>query len=243
MIVESVRLDKWLATAGIGTRSEVKKLCKAGRVRVNGEVVKDPAVHAVVGRDVVECDGEPIPYEQFVYFMMYKPQGVLSATEDVRQPVVTELLAARDRSYGVFPVGRLDKDAEGLLLLTNDGQLAHSLLSPKRHVPKRYFVRVEGCLDERDRDAIAAGVMLEDGYACLPGRLEIHVAGDESEASIEIYEGKFHQVKRMFQALGKQVTFLKRVTMGPLVLDPGLTPGAYRPLSTAELEPLLKLRA
>ncbi|GMA56878.1 pseudouridine synthase [Alicyclobacillus sacchari] len=240
--MERVRLDKWLATAGMGTRSEVKKLCKSGRVRVNGEIVKDPAAHAVVGQDVVECDGEPIPYEQFVYFMMYKPQGVLSATEDLRQLIVTELLAARDRSFGVFPVGRLDKDAEGLLLLTNDGQLAHSLLSPKRHVPKRYCVRVEGRLDERDRDAIAAGIVLEDGYVCLPGRLEIVRSSDESEAYIEIYEGKFHQVKRMFQSLGKQVTFLKRVTMGPLALDPALTPGTYRPLSEAELRPLLQLR-
>ncbi|WP_067623008.1 pseudouridine synthase [Alicyclobacillus acidiphilus] len=237
-----VRLDKWLSGAGLGTRNEMKKALRAARVRVNGEIVKDPGLHVVAGTDVVEFDGEPVSYQEFVYYMMYKPQGVLSATEDGRDPVVVDLLDDHDAAFDVFPVGRLDKDAEGLLLLTNDGKLAHQLLSPKKHVPKRYYVEVDGELTEADVDAIAKGVTLDDGYLCRPGSLLILQRGAVSTAHITIHEGKFHQVKRMIQAVGKQVTFLKRIEMGPLSLDPDLEPGEYRPLTESEIETLLALR-
>lgn len=234
MTLKPIRLDKWLANAGIGSRAEVKKVLKSLRVDVNGERVKDPGYHVTPGIDVVAFDGEPVSFEQYAYFMMYKPQGFISATEDKRERVVVELLESEDSHFDVFPVGRLDKDAEGLLLLTNDGQLAHQLLSPKKHVPKRYFCRVEGVLTEDDVARLAAGVTLEDGYQTMPGTLEIVSSSATSEAYIVIYEGKFHQVKRMFLALGKQVTFLKRVQMGPLCLDETLQPGQYRHLSEKE---------
>lgn len=229
-----MRLDKWLANSGIGTRNEVKKIVKAARVSVNGHVATDPGQHVTPGEDTVLFDGEEISYEPFVYFMMYKPLGVLSATEDKYDPVVTGLLTPEDSRFSVFPVGRLDKDAEGLLLLTNDGQLSHQLLSPKKHVPKRYLVHVEGVLTHADVQAIKAGVVLEDGYAAMPGQLTIKTSDHTSTAEITIYEGKFHQVKRMFEALGKHVVFLKRLQMGGLLLDEMLEQGEYRPLSPEE---------
>lgn len=238
-----IRLDKWLSGAGLGTRTEVKKALRAARVRVNGEIVKDPGAHVTTDEDVVEFDGERVTYQEFVYFMMFKPQGVLSATEDRRDPVVIDLLDPFDAAFDVFPVGRLDKDAEGLLILTNDGKLAHQLLSPRKHVPKRYFIRVDGSLTQADADAIAQGVTLDDGYVCQPGFLTILESGPTSEAHIVIHEGKFHQVKRMIQAVGKRVTFLKRIEMGPIALDPALEPGSYRPLSDEELASLSALRS
>ncbi|WAH37649.1 pseudouridine synthase [Alicyclobacillus dauci] len=240
--MKGLRLDKWLANAGMGTRTEVKKAVRASRVVVNGNVARDSAMHVVPGDDVVEFDGVEVPYLKFVYFMMYKPQGVLSATEDLRDPVVIDLLDDADAHFDVFPVGRLDKDAEGLLLLTNDGQLTHQLLSPKKHVPKLYLVHVDGELTESDVDVIRKGVVLEDGYEALPGELEIIERGQTSIGRITIYEGKFHQVKRMFAALGKPVTFLKRLRMGPLTLDETLEPGEYRLLTERELQELQPLR-
>ncbi|AEJ44774.1 pseudouridine synthase [Alicyclobacillus acidocaldarius] len=234
----TIRVDKWLTTAGYGSRSEVKKLCRAGRVLLNGATVKDAAKHADPAVDVLEVDGEWVPYEPLVYFMMYKPPGYVSSTEDPRDPVVLELLDEEDIWRDVFPVGRLDKDAEGLLLLTNDGALAHRLLAPRRHVPKRYFVRVRGALGEDDARALAEGVVLDDGYKAMPAELEILRSGAESEAVIQVYEGKYHQVKRMFASLGKRVTFLKRISMGPLSLDPALKPGEYRRLTEEEIEAL-----
>ncbi|WP_436664142.1 pseudouridine synthase [Alicyclobacillus acidoterrestris] len=233
--MKAIRLDKWLANAGMGTRTEVKKAIRATRIEVNGVIAKDAGQHVVPGKDVVTWDGEPVIYAAFAYFMMYKPQGVLSATEDLRDPVVTDLLDEADAHFDVFPVGRLDKDAEGLLLLTNDGQLAHRLLSPRHHVPKRYLIHVQGKLGEDDVQAIANGVTLEDGYQALPGELMIVERGQTSVAEIVIYEGKYHQVKRMLVALGKPVTFLKRLEMGPLVLDSDLSPGEYRKLTEMEV--------
>lgn len=210
-------------------------MVKSARVEVNGERAKDPGMHVTQGVDTVTLDGEDIPYEAYVYFMMYKPQGVISATEDKRDPVVTDLLNSEDSHFDVFPVGRLDKDAEGLLLLTNDGGLAHRLLSPKKHVPKRYLVEVEGELTEDDVARVAEGIPIEDEFVAMPGELTIFTSGARSTASIVIHEGKFHQVKRMFLALGKQVVFLKRVEMGPIRLDETLEPGDYRRLGDAEL--------
>lgn len=233
--MKPIRLDKWLANAGMGTRTEVKKAIKATRVTVNGCVTRDAGMHVTPGQDIVEWDGESITYEEFVYFMMYKPPGVLSATEDMRDAVVTDLLLPEDAHFEVFPVGRLDKDAEGLLLLTNDGQLTHQLLSPKKHVPKLYLVHVEGELSDDDAEKVKAGIVLEDGYQALPGHLNIWQRASSSVAEITIFEGKFHQVKRMFAALGKPVTFLKRLKMGSLYLDDTLQPGDYRPLTDDEL--------
>ncbi|WP_348520883.1 pseudouridine synthase [Alicyclobacillus fastidiosus] len=189
-------------------------------------MAKDPGQHVVPGKDDVTWDGESISYQMYVYFLMYKPQGVLSATEDLRDPVVTDLLEPEDAHFDVFPVGRLDKDAEGLLILTNDGQLAHRLLSPKHHVPKRYLVHVEGRLGPEDVAEITKGITLEDGYQALPGDLTILESGRTSVGEIVIYEGKYHQVKRMFGVLGKPVIFLKRLEMGPISLDETLQPGS-----------------
>jgi 16S rRNA pseudouridine516 synthase len=232
------RLDKVLAHIGIGSRKEIKSLCKLGRVSVNGEPVRDPAVHVVPERDRIEVGGQPVRYREFIYLLMNKPQGLLSATEDVHTKTVVDLLPAEYRTFNPFPVGRLDKDTEGLLLLTNDGQLAHRLLSPKKHVPKTYYARIAGEVTPADVAAFGDGVVLDDGYKTMPGELKILRAGPESEIELTIYEGKFHQVKRMFAAVGKRVLFLKRLTLGPLTLDPALAPGQFRELTAAEVAAL-----
>ncbi|AMA74771.1 MULTISPECIES: pseudouridine synthase [Aneurinibacillus] len=231
-----MRLDKLLANMGYGTRKEVKKLCKSGAVKVDGEPVKDSSIHVNPDTQEVEIYGEIIQYREFVYLMMNKPQGVISATEDLVEETVVDLLDPEFYTFDVFPVGRLDKDTEGLLLLTNDGKLAHELLSPKKHVPKRYFARIEGRVTEADGAAFRAGVTLDDGYKTLPAELTILSQGSVSEIELVIYEGKYHQVKRMFEAVGKKVVYLKRIAMGALQLDEALEPGEYRELTEAEVE-------
>lgn len=236
-----IRLDKFLADAGKGTRSEVKQAIQKGRVFVNGQLEKKPERKVEPDADEIILDGRQVSYEKHVYFMMNKPQGVVSATEDSRDATVVGLLDAKDRK-GVFPVGRLDKDTEGLLLLTNDGELAHRLLSPKKHVPKCYYAKVDGFVTEEDRQRIAGGIQISEDFTALPGKLEIlsHTEGT-SEILLTIYEGKFHQVKRMMKACGKEVLYLKRVKMGGLMLDEGLNPGEYRRLSKEELQRLENL--
>ncbi|MDF2938386.1 MAG: pseudouridine synthase, partial [Paenibacillaceae bacterium] len=188
--------------------------------------------------------GEKVVYREFVYLMLHKPPGYISATEDTRDPTVLDLIGGEYGHFDLFPVGRLDKDTEGLLLLTNDGKLAHELLSPKKHVPKTYFARVSGGpVGEDDAAAFRAGVRLDDGYETLPAHLSILEPGDAAkgtEARIEltIMEGKFHQVKRMFEAVGKKVVYLKRISMGSLSLDHTLALGAYRELTEEELTAL-----
>ena len=182
----------------------------------------------------LRVDGEPVSGEKYVYLMLHKPAGLVSATDDPRQPTVLELLPPHLRRVGLFPAGRLDKDTEGLLLLTNDGGLAHRLLSPKKHVDKTYFVRVEGVLDEEDCAAFASGMVLGDGLECLPAGLERLEAPDE--AIVTLREGKYHQIKRMLASRGKPVRYLKRLTMGPLQLDSGLQKGAWRPLTAEEMD-------
>ncbi len=240
---ERQRLDKVLAHVGVASRKELKAIVKAGRVAVNGIAASDVAMKVQPDVDVIEVDGEAIRYRKYIYLMMNKPQGVVSATIDTVDETVVDLLDAEDSVFDVFPVGRLDKDTEGLLLLTNDGKLAHRLLAPKRHVPKRYFARVRGDVTEADVAAFAAGVTLDDGYETLPGQLTILSSGAESEIELTIYEGKFHQVKRMFQAVGKEVTYLKRVAMGLLALDETLPLGAYRELTDAEVDALLTVES
>ena len=225
-----MRLDKYLAEMGAGTRSELKKAVRAGRVTINGVKVKDSSIH--VGEDdVVSMDGKEIKYERFVYYLMNKPAGVISATEDPRERTVLDLIGGQQRK-GLFPVGRLDKDTEGLLLITNDGELAHRLLSPGRHVDKVYFARLDGPVGERERELFAQGLRVDETLTAMPAVLEILESANEVRVTIR--EGKFHQVKRMFAAVGREVLYLKRLSMGPLTLDNGLAAGAYRRLTEEE---------
>ncbi|MEW9698547.1 pseudouridine synthase [Paenibacillus sp. SI8] len=237
---QTQRLDKILAHMGIGTRSELKRLTKGGAITVNGVKVKDSGMQVNPDKDQIMVNGEPVVYREFVYLMLNKPQGVVSATEDNRDRTVVDLLDAEYAPFEVFPVGRLDKDTEGLLLLTNDGKLAHNLLSPRKHVPKTYFAKVEWEVGDTDREAFAQGVTLDDGYETLPGQLKVLQMGSlkdgqPSEIELTIMEGKFHQVKRMFQAVGKTVVYLKRISMGPLQLDENLRLGQSRELTEDEL--------
>lgn len=232
------RLDKLLASTGRWSRSEVKRLVREGRVLVDGRIAASAEEKYDADAAAITVDGETVTLSRFAYIMLHKPAGVLSATEDGRGKTVLDLLPEEYKKRGLFPVGRLDKDTEGLLLLTDDGQLAHDLLSPKKHVDKVYFARVEGRLDEDDRAAFAAGMTLGDGLSCLPAGLEIVSSGARSEARVTIREGKFHQIKRMFAARGKPVVYLKRLSMGPLSLDDALPCGAWRALRDEELKML-----
>ena len=236
-----MRLDKLLSNMGYGTRKEVGLMIRKGTVRVNGETVKTSGAHIDTGNDKVTVLGEPVVYKEFIYLMMNKSQGILSATEDSRDKTVVDVLDAEDQHFKPFPVGRLDKDTEGFLLLTNDGKLAHNLLSPKKGVPKTYYAHISGIVTEEDGMRFAEGVMLDDGYVTKPGKLRILSSADISEIELTITEGKFHQVKRMFEAVGKKVIYLKRLSMGPLKLDDGLPLGSYRELSVEELNLLLKI--
>jgi 16S rRNA pseudouridine516 synthase len=231
-----MRIDKLLANMNFGSRKEVKKLLKSGIVSVNDNVIKDAKFHVNPDEDRVLVHGVEVEYVEFVYLLMNKPQGVISATEDGLEETVIDLLDIEDAFFQPFPVGRLDKDTEGFLLLTNDGKLSHQLLSPKKHVPKTYYAKINGKVDERDIDAFKKGLTLDDGYETMPAELTILDSGVTSEIELTIMEGKFHQVKRMFEAVGKKVTYLKRIKMGNLPLDPNLELGEYRPLTKEELE-------
>ena len=230
-----MRLDKFVSNMGFGSRKEVRGLLKKGTIAVNGKRVKDPALHVDAQNDEITILGEKIVYREFIYLMMHKPQGVISATEDNRDRTVIDLLEDEYRHFEPFPVGRLDKDTEGLLLITNDGKLTHDLLSPKKEVPKMYFAHIEGVVTDDDIKRFAEGVTLEDGYFTKPGQLEILKSDEVSEIELTITEGKFHQVKRMFEAVGKKVIYLKRMSMGPLKLDESLPLGEYRELTEEEI--------
>lgn len=234
-----IRLDKYLADMGIGTRQEVKRRIRQGKVTVDGTVVRSPE-YKVDEECTVCCDGGRVCYEAFEYYMLNKPAGVVSATEDRTEKTVIDLIGGQRRK-DLFPVGRLDKDTEGLLLITNDGALAHRLLSPKKHVDKMYYVRVKGAVTEEDVHAMAEGINI--GSSALeewtkPAVLDIISSGRESAVRLTIQEGKYHQVKRMFLARGKEVTYLKRERMGALALDESLQPGEYRRLTEEELKDL-----
>ena len=240
-----MRLDKYLADMGKGTRSQLKEAAKKGRIRVNGQIVKKTDQKIRISEDVVEMDGIPVKYVTMEYYMLNKPQGVVSATEDRKYKTVIDLISDKSRN-DLFPVGRLDIDTEGLLLITNDGALAHNLLAPKKHVDKVYFAICEGYVEDSAIALFSDGIELPDGLKCLPAKLKIlsrsnSDEGTYTEVSLTIREGKFHQVKRMMKAVGCPVKYLKRMTMGPLTLDKELKTGEYRPLTEQELELLLKL--
>ena len=224
------RLDKILANTGRWSRKEAAELIKAGRVTVDGlPALRREDKYPETAQ--FRVDGEAVSGERLVYLMLNKPAGLVSATDDPREKTVLSLLPEHLRRVGLFPAGRLDKDTVGLLLLTNDGELSHALLSQARHVDKTYLVRVDGVLDEADEDAFREGMELRDGLHCLPAELERRGPG---EALVTLREGKYHQVKRMCAARGKPVTFLKRQSFGPLTLDEGLAPGQWRPLTEEE---------
>ena len=197
------RIDKILSNLGYGSRSELKKFCKNGLVKVNGKVINNPGVQVDVENDEIIFDGEKVTYKEFIYLMLNKPDGYISATFDKRDPIVLDLIDKEDLVFEPFPVGRLDKDTEGLLVLTNDGQLAHRVLSPKKHVPKTYYAKIEGIVTEEDIKAFAKGVTLDDGYETMPAELIILKSDEISEIELTIHEGKFQQVKRMFDSVDK----------------------------------------
>lgn len=238
-----MRLDKYLGQFDIGTRKQIKEYLKNGRCSVNGIVVTKPDVHVDENADEIAFDGSILEYSKFHYYMLYKPQGVVSATTDGRNTTVLDLLQ-NENVKGLSPAGRLDIDTEGLLLLTDDGGLIHRLLSPKKHVDKVYEVHLEHKLSDKDIAALEKGVNIGDikesgeiDYT-LPARVEVRSDDEDGRPVVHliIHEGRFHQVKRMMEAVGNEVLFLKRLSMGPLVLDESLEPGEYRPLSAEELK-------
>lgn len=230
-----MRLDRFLANMGCGSRNDVKKLIHAGQVTVNGTVAREEDLHIAPGEDQVVLMGKTVEYQEYIYLMLNKPAGVVSATEDNRDRTVLDLLDSKYYNKGIFPAGRLDKDTEGLLLLTNHGELGHRLLAPKKHVAKLYYAKIEGEIGPEEVHSFQEGIVLEDGLKTLPGVLKILKGTDPAEVLVTIYEGKFHQIKRMFQSLGKKVIYLKRMAMGPLELDPKLKPGEYRALTKEEI--------
>ena len=229
------RLDKILSSTGRWSRKEVKELIRMGRVTVDAVPAGSPEDKANRNGSDIRVDGERIPVDRYTYIMLHKPAGLVSATEDPREPTVLSLLPEHLQKIGLFPAGRLDKDTVGLLLLTNDGAIAHDLLSPKKHVDKTYLVRTERDLDAADVRAFQEGMTLADGYRCLSAALELQ---GEGEALVTLHEGKYHQIKRMCAARGKPVVFLKRLTFGPLMLDENLAPGEWRELTGEERQSL-----
>ena len=226
------RIDKILSNLGYGTRKDLKKIVKNGMVQVNGITIKDSAMKVDPEKDKIVINGEEIFYREFIYLMMNKPAGVISATFDNKDETVIDLLEVEHQVFEPFPVGRLDKDTVGLLLLTNDGDLNHRLISPKWKVDKVYFAKIDQKVTQEDIEKFKHGITLDDGYRCKEAILEIQKASEEgSEIVLTIQEGKFHQVKRMFEAVGKKVTYLKRIEFGTLPLDEDLEEGEYRELT------------
>ena len=230
-----MRLDKYLGVCGFGTRRALKSLIRSGTVTVNGAPCTDAARHVDETADQIYVGGQMAVYRKYVYLLLNKPAGYVSATEDGRYPPVTDLVGEGYGQYHLFPVGRLDVDTTGLLLLTNDGPFCHRVLSPKNHVPKTYLATVDGCLDQSDVSAMAGGIDMGGGETARPAVLEIVRAGTQSDGLLTVCEGKFHQVKRMFAARGKPVVRLQRVRFGGLWLPDDLPEGGCRELTAAEL--------
>lgn len=238
-MVKKERLDKILANMGYGSRKDVKKLIKEGRVEVNNKIVKKNDFKIDPNNEQISVDGDEILYRKYIYLMVNKPKDVVSSTDDPISRTVLDLLDDEYLIFNPFPAGRLDKDTEGLLLLTNDGKLAHELLSPKKGVDKTYYVEVEGFIEESYIGKFNEGIILDDGYKTLPAKLEILESNIFSKAILTIKEGKFHQVKRMFKAFDMEVVYLRRISIGSLNLDENLNLGEYRELTEKEIQ-LLK---
>lgn len=237
MDVIMIRLDKYLSDMGIGTRAEVKKYIRQGRVKLDDQVIKTPEIKLDEKIQHVFFDGQAVTYKEYEYYMLHKPAGVVSATTDVKDKTVIDLITDSKRK-DLFPVGRLDKDTEGLLLITNDGDMAHRLLAPKKHVDKVYYAKVAGIVTQEDVEIFKKGMEIGKGEVAKPSILKIIYSGEVSEIELTIQEGKFHQVKRMFHSVGKEVLYLKRISMGSLKLDSTLPKGAYRMLTREEVEQL-----
>ena len=229
-----IRLDKYLADMGIGTRSNVKSVIKKGKITVNGAVCKDANVKIDSDNDEICFDGKQIVYEQYEYFMLNKPAGIISAATDNKEKTVVDLITDKKKK-DLFPIGRLDKDTEGLILISNDGELSHNLLSPKKHVDKTYYVELDKVLSDENANKVCQGVFIEKDVKTLPAQIE-RISNDK--VYLTIHEGKFHQVKKMFHAVGCEVTYLKRMSMGSLKLDESLKPGEYRALTSDEIKAL-----
>ena len=239
-----MRLDKFLANSGIGTRKEVKEILKKGKISVNSIFIKDGRIHINEKKDIIKYEDKVVGYKPFVCIMMNKPAGVVSATEDNHHKTVIDLLNDKYRTYDIFPVGRLDIDTEGLLLLTNDGVLSHNLLSPKKHVSKKYYVKIAKPLSENDVKILENGIKLEENFITKKAKVEIIsedlCENDDNQVYITISEGKFHQVKRMLEYVGNEVVELKRVCIGNLNLDGSLKLGEYREITNSELEKIFR---
>ena len=240
MTSEKMRLDRFLSEMTSFSRNEIKSMIRKGRVKVGGRIVQKPETRIDTADDEIALDNEIISWEPFVYYMMNKPAGVVTATQDRREKTVLDLISDAKRK-DLFPVGRLDKDTEGLLLLTNDGPLAHFLLSPARHVAKTYLAEVERPVTDNDIRQFEEGLRIDDDWTAQPAELAMTDDPDKYVCTVTIYEGRYHQVKRMFEAVGNKVLYLKRLSMGPLELDPGLRTGTWRPLTKQETEALAEL--
>lgn len=239
MFIKVQRLDKIISNLGYGSRKEIKAIARKGLIEVDGVIVKDSSMNVDPEKSVIKINGEEIFYREYIYLMMNKPDGVISATHDNRDETVIDLLEIDHQAFDPFPIGRLDKDTVGLLLLTNDGELNHRLISPKWKVDKVYYAKIDKKVTEKDIEAFKKGITLDDGYVCKEAKLEILNASDEgSEINLTIQEGKFHQVKRMFEAVDKKVVYLKRIEFGGLSLDEELEEGEYRELTEEELAQL-----
>lgn len=237
-----LRIDKYLADMGIGTRSEVKQYIRKKQVQINGSIVTKSEQKVNPETDIIIFQGQKVGYVEMEYYMLYKPQNCVSATTDTTHKTVLDYIHTKKRK-DLFPVGRLDIDTEGLLLITNDGKLAHELLSPKKHVDKTYYAKIEGKVTKEDVAYFQHGLDIGEKELTKPAVLHVITSDDISEIEVTITEGKYHQVKRMFEAVGKKVIYLKRLSMGALQLDETLQPGEYRELTQEEREVLLKIYA
>ena len=229
-----MRLDRFLANSGVGTRKEVKEILKKRKIKVNDSIITNGSIHIDENKDAVKYEEKEISYKPFIYIMMNKPDGVLSATEDDEHRTVIDLLENKYRTYSVFPIGRLDIDTEGLLILTNDGILTHNLLAPNKYVDKKYYVELKNPVLKSDIEKLENGIELENGFVTKNAKVEV-IENSEDKVYITITEGKYHQVKRMFKAVNNKVLYLKRVQMGNLKLDDKLKVGEYRELTEKEI--------
>lgn len=238
--MNNIRLDKILSNGGLGSRKEIKEMVKKGRIKVDGNIINDSGMHIDILKNSIEINSQKFHYREHIYLMLNKPSGILTATKDAKVKTILDLIDSKYKNYDLSSAGRLDKDTEGLILLTNNGTLIHKILSPKNHIPKKYFVKFKGEMSKKDIETFEQGVILEDEYKTMGAQIEAVDQNKPDECIITIYEGKYHQVKRMFKALGKEVTYLKRLSIGELELDKELDVGQYRELTDKEIIKLEK---